>query len=315
MRLRVLLEPRFGVSWDQLRQLALVTEEGGFDAFFRSDHFLSIGFETALRPTDCWTTLAGLALTTSRVRLGTMMTAATFRHPSQLATEVATVDAMSGARVELGIGTGWMQPEHQYFGIPFPSLRDRFDRLEEQLVIITGLWTTPLGERFSFAGKHYQLDECPTFPLTGHEQPGMAGIRPRPRIIIGGGGPRRTPSLAARFADEYNTGFQDETWPERWAYVRKLAGENGRDPATIRLSTVLAVCCGATLEEAQRRAEFIGEPGAMLLSRGVIGTPRDVLDRLGELAQGGFDTVYFHLFDGADTDHIRLLGQEVVPYV
>jgi F420-dependent oxidoreductase-like protein len=315
MRLRVLLEAKYGATWEQLLRYALATEEAGFDAFFRSDHFLSIGFETALRPTDSWTTLAGLALTTSRVRLGTLMTAATFRYPSQLAVEVATVDAMSGGRVELGLGASWMEPEHEYFGIPFPSLRERFDRLEEQLVIINGLWTTPVGERFSFAGQHYQLDECPTFPLTGHEQPGMTGIRPRPRIIVGGGGPRRTPSLAARFADEYNTGFFSETWSERWAYVRRLAAENGRDPAAIRLSTVLAVCCGATQAEAQRRAEWVGEPGAYLLDSGVVGTPRDVLDRLGELAQAGFDTVYVHLFDSADTDHIRLLGQEVVPHV
>jgi F420-dependent oxidoreductase-like protein len=314
MRLRVLLEARYGASWEQLNQYALATEEAGFDAFFRSDHFLSIGFETALRPTDSWTTLAGLALTTGRVRLGTLMTAATFRYPSQLATEVATVDAMSGGRVELGLGTGWMEAEHRYFGIPFPSLRERFDRLEEQLIIITGLWTTPLGERFSFAGKHYQVDECPTFPLTGHERPGLAGIRPRPRIIIGGGGPRRTPELTARFADEYNTGVLSDTWPQRWAYVRRLAAENGRDPAAIRLSTVLAVCCGATRAEARQRAESLGEAGARLLSIGVVGTPRDVLDRLGELAQAGFDTVYFHLFDGSDTDHIRLLGQEVLPH-
>ena len=177
MRLRVLLESRYGATWEQLLQYALATEEAGFDAFFRSDHFLSIESETALRPTDSWTTLAGLALTTSRVRLGTLMTAATFRYPGQLATEVATVDAMSGGRVELGLGTAWMEPEHRYFGIPFPSLRDRFDRLEEQLVIITGLWTTPVGERFSFAGQHYQLDECPAFPLTGHERPGAAGPR------------------------------------------------------------------------------------------------------------------------------------------
>jgi F420-dependent oxidoreductase-like protein len=315
MRLRVLLEARYGATWEQLLQYALATEEAGFDAFFRSDHFLSIGFETALRPTDSWTTLAGLALTTSRVRLGTLMTAVTFRYPSQLATEVATVDAMSGGRVELGLGAAWMEPEHRYFGIPFPSLRERFDRFEEQLIIITGLWTTPVGERFSFAGKHYQLDDCPTFPLTGHEQPGLAGIRPRPRIIIGGGGPRRTPSLAARFADEYNTSFLSETWQERWAYVRQLAGEAGRDPAAIRLSTALTVCCGTTRAEAQRRADFTGEGGAPLVNAGVIGTPRDVLDRLGQLAQAGFDTVYFHLFDAADTDHIGLLGQEVVPHV
>lgn len=315
MRLRVLLEPRYGASWDQILQCAVATEEAGFDAFFRSDHYLGIEVsERKLRPTDSWTTLAGLALKTSRVRLGTLMTAGTFRYPGQLAVEVATVDVMSGGRVELGIGTGWYEREHQSFGIPFPPLGERFDRLEEALTIITGLWTTPLGERFSFAGKYYQIDECANFPATGHELAGGTGIRPRPRIIIGGGGPRRTPALAARFASEFNTGLGlGAGLAERFDYFRRIAAENGRDPAAIRLSTTLPVCCGTTRAQAQRRAEYLGEAGARLLSQGVVGVPRDVLDRLGELSEAGIDTVYFHLYD-ADTDHVRLLGQEVVPH-
>jgi F420-dependent oxidoreductase-like protein len=317
MRLRVLLEPRYGASWEQLLQFALATEEAGFDAFFRSDHYLGIeASERALRPTDSWTTLAGLALKTSRVTLGTLMTAGTFRYPGQLAIEVATVDAMSGGRVELGIGTGWYEREHQSFGIPFPALGERFDRLEEALTIITGLWSTPLGEQFSFSGRFSSLDECANFPATGHELAGSPGrgIRPRPRIIIGGGGPRRTPGLAARFADEFNTGLGlGAGLAERFAYFRRVVVENGRDPASIRLSTTLPVCCGATKAEAQRRAEYLGAAGARLLSLGVVGEPRDVLDRLGELAEAGIDTVYFHLYD-ADLDHVRLLGQEVVPH-
>jgi F420-dependent oxidoreductase-like protein len=314
MRLRVLLEPRYGATWEQLLQMAMATEEAGFDAFFRSDHFQGVG-AVALRPTDSWTTLAGLALSTSRVTLGTLMTAVTFRYPSQLAVEVATVDAMSGGRVELGIGAAWMEQEHRSFGIPFPPLRERFDRLEEQLSIITGLWSTPLGEKFSFSGQYYQLVECESFPVTGHEGSG-SGVRPRPRIIIGGGGPRRTPALAARFASEFNTGGIGPRidLADRFARVRHMAAELGRDPAELRMSTTLPVCCGSTVEEAQRRAETLGDLAQPMLSNGVVGKPSDVLDRLAELAGAGADTVYFHIYDGADTDHIRLLGQEVVSH-
>src|SRR6266536_5640873 len=165
MRLRILMEPRHGASYEQTLALARTTEESGFDAFFRSDHYLGIdSADPAYTPTDSWTTLAGLAIETQRVRLGTLMTASTFRYPGPLAICVATVDAMSGGRVELGIGAAWYEREYQSFGIPFPSTGERFDRLEEQLAIITGLWTTPAGQRFSFGGKHFQIDECANFP-------------------------------------------------------------------------------------------------------------------------------------------------------
>jgi F420-dependent oxidoreductase-like protein len=314
MRLRVLLEPRYGATYDQMLALARATEEAGFDAFFRSDHYLGIQpTEPALRPTDSWTTLAGLAVQTSRVQLGTLMTAGTFRNPAQLAIEVATADAMSRGRVELGIGTGWYEREHQAFGIPFPPVGERFDRLEEALKVITGLWTTPVGERFSFSGKHFQLDECANFPATARDLAGTSGPRRGPRIIIGGGGPRRTPSLAARFADEFNTGLGlGQGLPERFAYFRKVVTEHGRDPAAIRLSTTLPVYCGATKAEAERGAATLGEAGARLLSMGVVGVPREVAGRLEQLAEVGIDTVYFHIYDAVNLDQIRLLGQEVV---
>ena len=307
MRLRVLMEPRHGATYEQTLAMARATEDAGFDAFFRSDHYLGIDVtDPSYLPTDSWTTLAGLALQTSRVRLGTLMTASTFRRPGPLAISVATVDAMSGGRVELGIGAGWYEREHQMFGMPFPPTGERFDRLEEQLAIITGPWTTPRGERFSFAGKHYRIEECANFP-----QPAQ---RPRPSLIIGGGGPRRTPALAARFADEFNAGLAPGT-ADRFANFRRICAETGRDPATVRLSTTLPVCCGTTRGEAQRRLERLGEPGARLLQNGVIGTVPDVIGQLEQLSAAGADTVYFHLYDVDDLDHIHLLGTEVLPRV
>jgi F420-dependent oxidoreductase-like protein len=305
MRLRVLLEPRHGATYEQILALARAAEESGFDAFFRSDHYLGIeAGDPAYVPTDSWATLAGLAVQTSRVRLGTLMTAATFRLPGPLAVAVATVHAMSGGRVELGIGAGWYEREHRSFGMPFPAVGERFDRLEEQLSVITGLWSTPPGERFSYDGKHYQIHECVNFPAV------PAGARPR--IIIGGVGPRRTPGLAARFADEFNSGLGGDD-AGRFANFRRICAEQGRDPGTVRLSTTLPVCCGATRDEARRRAESLGEPGARLLSQGVVGTPADVLGRLERFGAIGVDTVYFHIYDPADAEHVRLLGEEVLP--
>ena len=303
MRMRVLLEPHHGASYDQILALARTTEEAGFDAFFRSDHYLGIDAEdTGYRPTDSWTTLAGLAVQTERVRLGTLMTASTYRRPGPLAITVATVDAMSGGRAELGIGAAWYEREHRFFGIPFPPLGERFDRLGEQLEVITGLWRTAPGEVFSYHGKHYQLEECASIPRPARTPP----------IIIGGAGPRRTPALAARFADEFNSGMSDGL-ADRFANFRRVCREAGRDPGEVRLSTTLPVCCGETRGEAARRAAALGEAGARMLRMGVTGAPGDVAGRLAELRAAGADTVYFHLYDVADLDHVRLLGREVLP--
>ncbi len=303
MRIRVLLEPHHGATYAQILAMARATEEAGFDAFFRSDHYLGIDpGDTGYRPTDSWTTLAGLAVQTERVRLGTLMTASTYRQPGPLAIAVATVDAMSGGRVELGIGAAWYEREHRFFGIPFPPLGERFDRLAEQLDIITGLWGTAPGEVFSYHGRHYQLQECASIPRPAASIP----------IIIGGAGPRRTPALAARFAAEFNSGMADGV-AERFANFRRICEESGRDPAEVRLSTTLPVCCGATRRQADRRAGALGEDGLRMLRMGITGTPGDIVGRVAELRAAGADTVYFHLYDVADLDHIRLLGREVLP--
>ena len=191
MRLRVLIEPSRGGDYDDFLAMATVAEDAGFEGFFRSDHLLGVNpHELAYRPTDSWTTLAGLARDTRRIRLGALVSAGTFRHPAMLAATVAMVDQMSGGRVDFGLGTGWYVEEHAAFGLAFPSLRERFERLAEQLAIVTGLWETPAGTPFTFTGKHYQLANDGILPRTAQS--------PRPPVIIGGAGRRRTPELAAR---------------------------------------------------------------------------------------------------------------------
>src|SRR5690554_2887821 len=195
MDFRIFTEPQQGASYDDLLAIALATERLGFDAFFRSDHYLSMGAGDGLPgPTDAWTTLAGLARETTSIRLGTLVSSATFRHPGILAIQVAQVDAMSGGRVELGLGTGWFEKEHAAYGIPFA--KKRFGMLEEQLEIVTGLWATPVGSRYNFSGEHYELVDSPALP-----KPVQSPVP----VIVGGSGERTTPALAVRLATEVNT--------------------------------------------------------------------------------------------------------------
>lgn len=305
VRVRVLMEPRHGGTYEQISALARTTEEAGFDAFFRSDHYLGVDpGDPDYLPTDSWTTLAGLARDTARVRLGTLLTAATFRLPGPLAVAAATADAMSGGRIELGIGAGWYGQEHEAFGIPFPGLRERFDRLEESLSVITGMWTAPRGVLFSHDGT--------AFRSSGLRTPPRPAQSPHPPIIVGGTGPRRTPRLAARFADEFNAGFGSGA-ADRYAAFRQACEAVGRDPDEARRSIVIPVCCGADQVEVDRRSEVIGSP--RLLDAAARGTSSAVADRLAGLVDEGADTIYLHIYDIDDLDHVRLLGAEVVPKV
>jgi F420-dependent oxidoreductase-like protein len=305
LRLRVLMEPRHGASYEDILALALATERAGFDAFFRSDHLLGGNpDDPEYKPTDCWTTLGGLARETSRVRLGALMTAATFRPPGLLATIVASVDDMSGGRAELGIGAAWYTREQEAFGLPFPPVGERFDRLAEQLAVITGLWHSGSAAGFSFEGRHYQV--------TDNRTPPRVAQRPHPPIIIGGGGPRRTPALAARYAAEFNAAYGGDP-RERFQRFGRACEAIGRDPADARLSAVLPVAIGSTQAETDRRAAIVGSP--MLRDAAVIGPPAALTDRIGELAKDGADTVYLHIFDIHDLDHIALIGAEVLPHL
>jgi F420-dependent oxidoreductase-like protein len=306
VELRIFTEPQMGATYDDLLAVARRTEETGFDAFFRSDHYLTMGGDGLPGPTDAWVTLAGLARETSRIRLGTLMTAGTFRLPGPLAISVAQVDQMSGGRVELGIGSGWFEDEHTAYGIPFPSLGERFDRYEEQLAVVTGLWATPVGKTFDFEGSHYRLAGSPALPKP--VQPG--GIP----IIVGGAGKRRTPRLAARYADEFNVPFSSaEDNARLFAGVREACVEAGRDPSSLVYSSALVLCIGRDEAEIARRAAAIGREVDELREHGVAGTPAEAVDVLGRYAEAGAERVYLQVLDLADLDHLDLVAAEVVP--
>jgi F420-dependent oxidoreductase-like protein len=306
MRLRIFVEPQQGASYDQQVRMAQAAEVGGFDAFFRSDHFLAMGGDGLPGPTDAWLTLAGIARETDRIRLGTMVTSATFRLPGLLAVQVAQVDDMSGGRAELGLGAGWYDAEHSAHGVPFQPLGERFERLEEQLAILTGFWDTPIGQTFDFEGRHYQLKDSPGLPKPVQ--------KPHPPLIVGGGGPKRTPRLAATFADEFNLPFSSLADTEaQFGRVRAALAERDRDPATLRLSAAQTVCCGANDAEVERRAANIGRKVDELRANAVAGTPDEVVARLQEFGGIGADSVYLQVLDLEDLDHVGLLSEEVLP--
>jgi F420-dependent oxidoreductase-like protein len=306
VQLRIFTEPQMGATYDDLLAVARRTEETGFDAFFRSDHYLTMGGDGLPGPTDAWVTLAGLARETSRIRLGTLMTAATFRLPGPLAISVAQVDQMSGGRVELGIGSGWFEAEHSAYGIPFPSLGERFDRYEEQLAVITGLWNTPVGETFDFEGEHYRLLGSPALP-----KPVQEGGIP---IVVGGAGKKRTPRLAARYASEFNVPFASVDDNIRlFAGVREACEEAGRDPGSMVCSSALVLCVGKDEAEIARRAAAIGREVAELRQHGVAGTPAEAVDILGRYAEAGAERVYLQVLDLSDLDHLDLVAAEVAP--
>lgn len=300
--LRIFTEPQQGATYDDQLAVAQATERLGFSAFFRSDHYLAMGDRDGLPgPTDSWITLAGLARETSTVRLGTLVSSATFRHPGVLAIQVAQVDQMSGGRVELGLGTGWFAAEHAAYGIPFPE--KRFGILEEQLAVVTGLWSTPVGEKFSFSGEHYQLTDSPALP-----KPAQAKIP----VLVGGGGPRRTPALAARYGDEYNQSFPEISGiGARIKVVEKALSDAGRDPGSIVQSVALVAAVGQDEAEFTRRAAAIGREPAELREHGIAGTVAEAVDRLKALEADGVQRVYLQVLDLADLDHLDLLAREV----
>jgi len=307
MDLRIFTEPQMGATYDELLAVAKETERLGFSAFFRSDHYLTMGGDGLPGPTDAWTTLAGLARDTETIRLGTLMTSATFRHPGVLAIQVAQVDQMSGGRVELGLGAGWFEAEHTAYGLPFPSTGERFARYAEQLAVVTGLWATPVGETFSYDGEHYTLTDSPALP-----KPTQA----KPPVLIGGVGKKKTPALAAAYADEFNLPFVDAaTTKAQFARVAAACEAIDRDPATMTWSNALVLCVGETEAEIDRRAAAIGRDTAELRENGLAGTPAEVVEKLAAFAEIGAQRAYLQVLDLADLDHLALVAEQVAPHV
>ena len=304
MQYCVFTEPQQGASYDTIVAHVQRAEALGFHAWFRSDHYLIMGESDGLPgPTDAWTTLAGLARETSTIRLGTLVSSATHRHPGILAVQVAQVDQMSGGRVEFGLGTGWYAREHEAFGIPFPD--KRFGMLEEQLAIVTGYWATPEGATYSFEGDHYRLVDVPALPKT---------VQGRMPVIVGGGGPRKTPQLAARYATEFNIGFRTlESFADVLANVRAVCEQEGRDPATLSMSVAWPTVVGRDAAEIARRCEAVGFDPASDHSERLVGTPSQVVDQLGALSELGVDRVYLQTVDMTDLDHLDLIAAEVLP--
>ena len=302
-------EPQEGATYDDLLAVATESERLGYDAFFRSDHLQRIApGDPGPGSTDAWVTLAGIARETATIRLGTMVSSATFRLPGPLAIAVATVDAMSSGRVELGLGTGWYETEHRSYGVPFPPLGERFDVLEEQLAVVTGLWSTPAGESFSFTGTHVSLQDSPALPKPVQ--------RPHPPVIIGGKGKRRTPELAARFAAEYNVPFDTPDVVEAcFDRARRACAEAGRDPATLALSVAQTIAVGEDEAAVRRRAAVLHDPLDQLRRAGLAGTVEEVVDKLGRLGELGATRVYLQLMDLSDLDQLRLVAERVAPAV
>jgi F420-dependent oxidoreductase-like protein len=302
MDLRIFTEPQQGAAYDTLLTVAKATEDLGFDAFFRSDHYLRMGNADGLPgPTDAWITLAGLARETKRIRLGTLMTAGTFRLPGVLAIQVAQVDQMSGGRVELGLGAGWFEEEHKAYGIPFP--KEKFARLEEQLEVVTGLWGTAPGKTFDFHGAYYDLTDSPALP-----KPAQQKIP----VLVGGHGPSRTPRLAAKYADEFNMPFGSVEDSERqFGRVRAAAEEAGRSGDELTYSNALGVCGGRPAAAVARRAAAIGREVDELKLNGLAGSPAEVVDKIGRYAEIGSRRIYLQVLDLDDLDHLELISAQV----
>jgi F420-dependent oxidoreductase-like protein len=305
MDFRVFVEPQQGATYGDQLSVARAAESLGYSAFFRSDHFVAMSGDGLPGPTDSWVTLGGIARETSTIRLGTMVTSATFRYPGPLAISVAQVDEMSGGRVELGLGAGWFEAEHKAYAIPFPPLGERFDRLSEQLDVITGLWTTPTGETFDYSGTHYTVEDSPALP-----KPVQA---PHPPIVIGGGGAKRTPALTAKFASEFNMPFAPlDDLKTQYGRVATALADAGRAPDSLTYSAAFVVCAGRDESEIARRADAIGREVDELRSNSpLVGTPEEIVDRLSPFAEAGVQRVYIQVLDMSDLDHLELFAEVI----
>ena len=307
MDFRVFVEPQQGASYGDQLAVAKAAEDLGYSAFFRSDHYVAMSGDGLPGPTDSWVTLAGIARETTTIRLGTMVTSATFRHPGPLAISVAQVDEMSGGRVELGLGAGWFEEEHRAYAIPFPPLGERFERFAEQLDILTGLWTTAVGATFDYSGTHYQVVASPALPKPVQD--------PHPPIIIGGKGAKRTPALTAAHAAEFNIPFVGlDELTAQYARVAAAVADAGRAADSLIYSAAFVICAGPDDAAVARRADAIGREVSELRSNSPLaGTADEIVDRLGPFVEAGVQRVYLQLLDMGDLDHLAFFASDVVP--
>ncbi len=303
MDFRIFTEPQQGAGYERLSRLALHAETVGFDGFFVSDHYHMMGeINPRLGPTDAMTTLAGLARDTNNLRIGTLVCSSTFRQPGRLSVIAAEVDQMSSGRLELGIGAGWFDREHEALGIDFPPLKERFDRMEDQLSILQLFQATPPDSTFNYEGKTVRLKDCPALPKAVQE----SGIP----LIVGGGGPRRTPNLAARFASEFNLPFSSPTDFELQAERVKRACESlERDPKSMIFSSAQVLCIGRTEEELITRSQRIGRELSELRDNGVAGTLDEARERIKSFQRLGVTRMYFQVLDEDDLDQVSLLAE------
>lgn len=306
MDLRIFTEPQQGASYSQLLAAAQTTEAAGFDAFFRSDHYLKMGGVSGLPgPTDAWVTLAGLARETSRIRLGTLVSPVTFYQPGQLAIAVAQVDDMSGGRIDFGFGAGWYEAEHTAYGLPFPDLGERMSRMEEALEQIVGLWTTPEGGEFNHDGEFHSFSQSPALPQTFQ--------KPHPPIIVGGAGKKRTPRMAARYAAEFNVPFAEPgKVPGIMSNIDRSCEAIDRDPATLIRSAAVVLCAGADDATVTRRANTIGREVGEMSENGFCGTFAELEEKASSYRELGITRLYLQVLDITDVDHIAETGAALV---
>jgi alkanesulfonate monooxygenase SsuD/methylene tetrahydromethanopterin reductase-like flavin-dependent oxidoreductase (luciferase family) len=307
--LRIFTEPQQGSSYAQLRAVARTAEECGYGAFFRSDHYLRMGSASGYpSTTDAWITLAGLACDTSTIRLGTLVTPVTFRPVGTFPVIAAQVDHMSDGRLEIGLGSGWYEEEHTAFGLPFPTLGDRYDLLSDQLELLTGIWSAESGSTFGYTGRTVEVHLDPD-AIRPYQHPG-------PPLVLGGQGKARSARLAAAHAAEYNSGFRPiEMLRVVHDNIRAACETAGRDPSTMVYSSSRALCCGETEAEIARRANAIGRDVDDLRENGLTGTPAELIDKIHQLADAGVDRIYLQVLDLTDLDHLRLVAEEVMPHV
>ena len=310
----LMIEGQEGVTWDRWTALARACEELGFTGLFRSDHYLSFDHPNERGALDAWTTLAALASITERIRLGTLVSPVTFRHPAQVAKSLVTVDHASGGRVELGLGAGWFEREHRAYGFAFPDPAERMAMLGEQLEIVHRLWDVDEAT-VSFEGRHYRLEDCPGLPKP--VQP------PHPPLIMGGGAGPRSAALAARWADEYDVfSVAPQEAAERRARISAACEAIDRDPNEVRFSVMTTILVGADRRELERRAAAMmgddedDDPASFLdrmRATKLVGTPEEVLERVGEYAAAGVRRIYLQDLLHDDMEMVELIGREIVP--